>query len=73
MRQYAGLTPSFPDCVGSLRYDLKDAILKGLLWKKTTVSQAWRAENLGMKNVANASRAFHIMGLSLSEKKVSQK
>jgi hypothetical protein len=44
-----------------------------LLWKKTTVSQAWIAEHLGVKNSANASRPIHPMVLSLSEKKLSEK
>jgi hypothetical protein len=48
-------------------------LLAGLLWKKTTVSQSWIAEHLGMKNAANASRAFHLMALSWIEKKVSAK
>jgi hypothetical protein len=48
-------------------------LLAGLLWKKTTASQAWIAEYLGMKNVANVSRAIHLMGLSRSKKKVSAK
>jgi hypothetical protein len=37
------------------------------------VSQAWIAEHLGVKNVANVSRPVHLMALSLSEKKVSEK
>jgi hypothetical protein len=45
----------------------------GLLWKKTTVSQAWIAEHLGMKNAANVSRVIHRMGSSRIEKKVSAK
>ena len=32
-------------------------LLAGLLWKRTTASQAWIAEYLGMKNVANVSMA----------------
>ena len=47
-------------------------LLAGLLWKKTTVSQAWIAEHLGVKNAANVSRAIHLMVLSLSEEKVSE-
>jgi hypothetical protein len=44
-----------------------------LLWKKTTVFQLWIAEYLGMKNAANVSRVIHLMDLSRSEKKVSEK
>jgi hypothetical protein len=36
-------------------------LLAGLLWKKTTVSQAVIVEHLGMKNAANVSRAIHLM------------
>jgi hypothetical protein len=43
-----------------------------LLWKKTTVSQAWIAEHLGMKNAANVSRVIHRMDLSRLENKVSE-
>jgi hypothetical protein len=45
--------------------------LAGLHWKKATVSQAWIAEHLGMKNADNVSRAIHLMALSRIEKKVS--
>jgi hypothetical protein len=48
-------------------------LLAGLLWKKTTVSQSWIAEYLGMKNAANVSRVIHLMALSWIEKKVSAK
>ena len=41
--------------------------------KKTTASQAWIAEYLGMKNAANVSRAIHIIALSWIEKNVSAK
>jgi hypothetical protein len=33
----------------------------------------WIAEHLGVKNAANLSRPIHLMALSLSEKKVSEK
>jgi hypothetical protein len=36
--------------------------------EKTTVSQVWIAEYLGMKNADNASRSIHLMVLSLGEK-----
>jgi hypothetical protein len=48
-------------------------LLAGVLWKKTTLSQAWITEPLGMKNAANASRVIHLMALSWIEKKVSAK
>jgi hypothetical protein len=51
---------------------VKGAIFKGLLWKKTTESQVWIAEHLGIKNADNASRPIPLMVLSLSEKKVSE-
>jgi hypothetical protein len=47
-------------------------LLAGLLRKKTTVSQAWIAEQLGMKNAANVSRVIHRMGSSRIEKKVPE-
>jgi hypothetical protein len=43
-----------------------------LLWKKTTASQVWIAEYLGMKNADNASVPIPLMVLLLSEKKVSE-
>ena len=33
--------------------------LARLVWKKTTVSQAWIAERLGMRSAANVSLALH--------------
>jgi hypothetical protein len=50
----------------------RKVLLAGLLWKKTTVSQAWIAEHLGMKNSANVSRVIHRMDLSRLEEKVSE-
>jgi putative transposase len=50
----------------------RKVLLAGLLWKKTTVSQAWIAEHLGMKNAANVSRVIHRMDLSRLENKVSE-
>ena len=47
-------------------------LLAGLLWKKTTVSQAVIVEHLGMKNAANASRAIHLMDSSLIEKNIPE-
>jgi hypothetical protein len=47
-------------------------LLAGLLRKKTTVSQAWIAEHLGMKNAANVSRVIHRMGSSRIEKQVPE-
>lgn len=49
----------------------RKVLLAVLLWKKTTVSQAWIAEHLGMKNSANVSRVIHRMDLSRLEEKVS--
>ena len=49
----------------------RKALLAGLLWKKTTVSQTWIAEHLGMKNSANVSRIVHRMDSSRLEKKIS--
>jgi hypothetical protein len=48
-------------------------LLAGLLWKKTTVSQTWIGEHLGMKNAVNVSRSFKIITLSWIKKKVSAK
>jgi REP element-mobilizing transposase RayT len=50
----------------------RKVLLAGVLWKKTTVSQAWIAEHLGMKNAANVSRVIHRMDLSRLENKVSE-
>ncbi|MFM8831397.1 MAG: transposase [Spartobacteria bacterium] len=50
----------------------RKVLLAVLLWKKTTVSQAWIAEHLGMKNSANVSRVIHRMDLSRLEEKVSE-
>jgi hypothetical protein len=47
-------------------------LLAGLLWKKTTVSQAVIVEHLGMKNAANVSRAIHLMDSSLIEKNIPE-
>jgi len=40
--------------------------------KKTTASQAWIAEHLGMKYTANVSRVIHRMGSSRIEKQVPE-
>jgi REP element-mobilizing transposase RayT len=48
----------------------RKVLLAGLLWKKTTMSQAWIAEHLGMKNAVNVSRVIHRMDISRIEKKV---
>jgi putative transposase len=48
----------------------RNALLAGLLWKKTTVSQTWIAEHLGMKNAANVSRMVHRMDVVRLEAKV---
>jgi hypothetical protein len=50
----------------------RKVLLACLLWKKTTVSQAWIAEHLGMKNSANVSRVIHRMDLSRLKEKVSE-
>ena len=50
----------------------RKVLLAGLLWKKTTMSQSWIAEHLGMKNAANVSRVIHRMDLSRMEKKVPE-
>ena len=51
----------------------RKVLLAGLLWKKTTMSQSWIAEHLGMKNAANVSRVIHRMDLLRIEKKVPTK
>ena len=48
----------------------RKVLLAGLLWKKTTVSQTWIAEHLGMKNAANVSRVVHRMDEARLEAKV---
>jgi hypothetical protein len=47
-------------------------LLAGLLWKKTTLSQGWMAEHLGVKNAANASRVIHRMGSSRIGKNIPE-
>jgi hypothetical protein len=49
----------------------RKVLLAGLLWKTTTVSQAWIARHLGMKNAANVSRVLYRMDLSQLQEKVS--
>jgi hypothetical protein len=48
----------------------RKVLLAGLLWRKTTVSQTWIAEHLGMKNAANVSRVVHRMDAARLEAKV---
>jgi len=50
----------------------RKVLLAALLWKKTTVSQTWIAERLGMKNAANVSRVVHRLDQAMLEKKVSE-
>ena len=40
--------------------------------KKTTISQAWITEHLGMKNAANVGRVIHRMDLSRLHAKASK-
>jgi hypothetical protein len=47
-------------------------LLAGLLWKKTTVSQAVIVEHLGMKNAANVSRVIHRVVYCGSKKRFLQ-
>ena len=44
-------------------------LLAELLWKKTTMSQAWIAKHLGIKNAPNVSRFLYRMDLSRIKKK----
>ena len=66
-------TPPKEDLIGQGCTEPRKVLLAGLLWKKTTVSQAWIAEHLGMKNAANVSRVIHRMDLSQLQEKVSGK
>ena len=50
----AGLTPD--DLRKSRGSDPRKLALAELLWKRTTVSQAWIAERLGMRSAANVSQ-----------------
>ena len=59
------------DLLGQGCTEPRKVLLAGLLWKKTTVSQAWIAEHLGMKNVANVSRVMHRMDLTQLQERVS--
>lgn len=59
------------DLIGRGCTEPQKVMLAELRWKKTTVSQAWIAEHLGMKNATNVSRAVHRMGLSQLQEKVS--
>jgi hypothetical protein len=49
------------DLAGRPCTDPCKVMLAFMLWKKTTVSQAWIAEKLEMKNPANVSRVIHRM------------
>ena len=55
---------------GHRSFEPRKVLLAGLQWKKTTMSQSWIGEQLGMKNAANVSRVIHRMNLSRIEKKV---
>ncbi len=59
------------DLAGSGCTEPRKVLPEWLLWQKTTVSKAWIAEHLGMKNAANVSRALHRMDLSQLQEKVS--
>ena len=50
----------------------RKVLLAGLLWKKTTMSQPWIAEHLGMKNADNANRVIRRIDLSRIQKKVPE-
>lgn len=50
----------------------RKVLLAALLWKKTSVSQAWIAEHLCMKNAANVSRVVHRMDQAQLVEKVSK-
>jgi hypothetical protein len=58
------------DLAGHRCTEPRKVLLTGLLWKKTTVSQAWIAEHLGMKNAANVSRVVHRMDAARLKAKV---
>ena len=66
----AGL--SCEDLDGCRCTEPRKVLLAALLWKKTTVSQAWIADHLGMKNAANVSRVIHRLDRPILEKKVSE-
>lgn len=61
------------DLAGSRCTDPRKVLLAWLLWKKTTVSQAWIAGRLGMRNAANVSRVIHRMDFSQMQKRVPEK
>ena len=60
------------ELVGLVCTEPRKVSLAGLLWKKTTVSQAWIAEHLGMRNAANVSGVIHRMDFSQLQEKVSE-
>jgi hypothetical protein len=60
------------DLAGSRCTDPRKVLLAWLLWKKTTVSQAWIAGRLGMRNAANVSRVIHRMDFSRMQKRVPE-
>ena len=66
----AGL--SREDLAGCRCTEPRKVLLAALLWKKTTVSQAWIADHLGMKNAANVSRVIHRLDRPTLEKKASE-
>jgi hypothetical protein len=47
-------------------------LLAGLLWKKTTMSQSWIAEHLGMKNAADLSSIHSPRGFIAEREKGSR-
>jgi putative transposase len=60
------------DLAGFRCTEPRKVLLAALLWKKTTVSKAWIAEHLCMKNAANVSRVVHRMDQARLLKKVSK-
>ena len=60
------------ELVGLICTEPRKVLLAELLWKKTTVSQAWIAEHLDMRNVANVSGVIHRMDFSQLQEKVSE-
>ncbi len=59
------------DLIGRGCTEPRKVLLAGLLWRKTTVSQAWIKKHRGMKNAANATKIIHRMDLSQLQEKVS--
>lgn len=61
------------DLAGRPCIDPCNVAFASMLWKKTTVSQPWIAQNLEMKNPVNVSRVIHRLNMEKIAQKVPAK